>query len=93
MVKILDCDPEDLSSILNSHPKWSIRLMVRTPGFQPGDKGSIPLWTTKNAPVEEMVYSPVLETGFCRFESHPEYKYKFHIFTPLYSVYLNKNKY
>lgn len=25
---------------------WSVRLVVRTPGFQPGKKGSIPLQTT-----------------------------------------------
>ncbi len=26
--------------------KWSIRLVVRTSGFHPGNRGSIPLWTT-----------------------------------------------
>src|SRR5210317_2035103 len=27
---------------------WSVRLGVRTPGFHPGNRGSIPLRTTKN---------------------------------------------
>ena len=28
--------------------KWSVRLGVRTPGFHPGNRGSIPLRTTSN---------------------------------------------
>ena len=28
--------------------QWSVRLGVRTPGFHPGNRGSIPLRTTKN---------------------------------------------
>ena len=28
---------------------WSIRLVVRTLGFQPRDRGSIPLWTANIA--------------------------------------------
>ena len=27
---------------------WGVRLMVRTPGFHPGNRGSIPLRPTKN---------------------------------------------
>jgi hypothetical protein len=29
--------------------KWSVRLGVRTPGFHPGNRGSIPLRTTIKA--------------------------------------------
>ncbi len=27
--------------------KWPVRLVVRTPGFHPGNRGSIPLRATK----------------------------------------------
>ena len=32
----------------NSKKRWSVRLGVRTPGFHPGNRGSIPLRTTNN---------------------------------------------
>ena len=31
---------------LQSEKQWSVRLGVRTPGFHPGNRGSIPLRTT-----------------------------------------------
>lgn len=33
--------------LLHNIIKWSVRLGVRTPGFHPGNRGSIPLRTTK----------------------------------------------
>ena len=34
---------------------WSLRLVVRTSGFHPGNRGSIPLGTTKR-PVVRLVF-------------------------------------
>ncbi len=31
------------------YEKWPVRLGVRTPGFHPGNRGSIPLRATRNA--------------------------------------------
>ena len=33
--------------LLYNAPLWGVRLMVRTPGFHPGNRGSIPLRPTK----------------------------------------------
>ena len=36
-----------IQRILEGKPKRSVRLGVRTPGFHPGNRGSIPLRTAK----------------------------------------------
>ncbi len=33
---------------IRNSKEWSVRLGVRTPGFHPGNRGSIPLRTTKH---------------------------------------------
>ena len=43
------CTPKHKEAALttaNCEIKWSVRLGVRTPGFHPGNRGSIPLRTT-----------------------------------------------
>ena len=35
---------------------WSLRLVVRTSGFHPGNRGSIPLGTTRKMPSQYWVF-------------------------------------
>ena len=39
--------------------RWSLRLSVRIPGFQPGERGSIPLGTTIHSPEQPEDGEPV----------------------------------
>ena len=40
---------------------WSLRLSVRTPGFQPGKRGSIPLGTTSFYKVEWDMFAQLID--------------------------------
>ncbi len=44
-------------SIPVGYPIRGVRLMVRTPGFHPGNRGSIPLRPTK------IIYGPIAQLG------------------------------
>ena len=53
---------------------WSLRLSVRTPGFQPGKRGSIPLGTTILKPLfyndnhlKKLSVTPSVTPYFLRF--------------------------
>lgn len=46
--------------ICTTFDKRSVRLGVRTPGFHPGNRGSIPLRTTKASEIQKPFFLPFL---------------------------------